>query len=523
MTINQITPNMNLRHNNFIRRTDLTSQIRLYIACTALMAQANSTWGKLTELSRQFMISRTFVYMLIAMLEESGLVIFGDNHAIPALDEKKLAFYYMLSLRLEGRCSLESISILMKRYEKKLSSVGSISQCLTHFGSLLPHTQSTDETTQMVIFLSDEIFSKSLPILVTVEPISSAILKIELADTRKAEDWKKHWRCLEKNGYSATYLVSDEGIGICKAKEETFGDIMRQPDTYHAIAHRLGLWAHYLESTAYKAIEDEDNCWNKLDSAKSDEVINKRVDKYVVKKRDAIEKIERYENFHFLYLCLIEELKIFDTAGNLRNRKKAEGNINTALDLLETLGIVKLTKAVDKIRRTMPDLLNYFDTAQSIVSDLMALSIDEDGLRALCVAWEWRKGVIKSKNAKARHYRAMEEKFYLELAACYLQDDYDSIKEQVYMKLDHIVQSSAMVECINSIIRPYLNNSKNHVTQGMLNLIMFYHNHRRYIDGKRKGKTPFEILTGKDQEKDWLELILDIVEQKDPSFCSNSR
>ena len=80
-----------------------------------------------------------------------------------------------------------------------------------------------------------------------------------------------------------------------------------------------------------------------------------------------------------------------------------------------------------------------------------------------------------------------------------------------------------MVECINSIIRPYLNNSKNHVTQGMLNLIMFYHNHRRYIDGKRKGKTPFEILTGKDQEKDWLELILDIVEQKDPSFCSTSR
>ena len=89
------------------------------------------------------------------------------------------------------------------------------------------------------------------------------------------------------------------------------------------------------------------------------------------------------------------------------------------------------------------------------------------------------------------------------------------------MKLDQIVQSSAMVECINSIIRPYLNNSKNHVTQEMLNLIMFYHNHRRYIDGKRKGKTPIEILTGRKQEKDWIELIFDIVEQKDPSFFAN--
>jgi hypothetical protein len=344
-----------------------------------------------------------------------------------------------------------------------------------------------------------------------------------LADNRKADQWKKHWKCLEKNGYNAIYLVSDEGIGICTAHEEALGNIKRQPDTYHAIAHRLGLWCHYLESTAYKAIKDEHDCWKKLDSAKSDEVINKRVDKYVMKERDTIVKIEIYEDFHFLYLCLVEELKVFDNnTGNLRNRKKAEGNIHAALDLLETLNNAKITKAVERIRRTMPDLLNYFDTAQSIVSDLMALSIDEDALRALSLAWQWGKAVIKAKNAKARHYRSIQEKFYLELAECCIPENYDLIKKQVFMKLDHIVQSSAMVECINSIIRPYLNNSKNHVTQEMLNLIMFYHNHRRYINGKRKGNTPIEILTGKKQEKDWLELLFDIVEQKEPSVFPNS-
>jgi len=518
MTINNITLDMMSKGQNFIRRTDLTSQIRLYISCTALIAQINGTWGQITELSRQFMVSRTFVYMLIATLEQNGLIIFGDNHSTSTVDEKKLAFYYMLSLRLEGRCSLESISTIMKRFGKKLSAVGSISHYLTNFGSLLTHTQSSDETTQMVIFLSDEIFSKSVPILVTVEPISSAILNIELADTRKAEDWKKHWRCVEDNGYYATYLVSDEGIGICTAHEEALGDIIRQPDTYHAIAHRLGLWCHYLESSAYKAIEDEDDCWKKLDSAKSDDVINKRVDKYVVKQRNTIVKIQIYEDFHFLYLCLVEELKVFDNTGSLRNRTKAEGNIHAALDLLETLNNAKLTKAVGRIRRTMPDLLNYFDIAESIISDLKALSIDEDALRALCLAWQWEKEMIKAKNAKARHYRSMQKKFYLELAECCIPENYDLIKKQIFMKLDHIVQSSAMVECINSIIRPYLNTSKNHVTQELLNLIMFYHNHRRYINGKRKDKTPFEILTGKKQDKDWLELLFDIVEQKDPSF-----
>lgn len=74
------------------------------------------------------------------------------------------------------------------------------------------------------------------------------------------------------------------------------------------------------------------------------------------------------------------------------------------------------------------------------------------------------------------------------------------------------------MECINSIIRPYLNSTKNHVTQEQLNLIMHYHNHRRYRDGKRKNKTPMEILTGQEQQADWIELVLGIIREKDPGL-----
>ena len=81
------------------------------------------------------------------------------------------------------------------------------------------------------------------------------------------------------------------------------------------------------------------------------------------------------------------------------------------------------------------------------------------------------------------------------------------MKDLIYSKLDTIVQSSAIVENINSMIRDYLNTSRNHIQQNMLNLIMFYHNHRRYKAGKRKGKTPMELLTGRKQEEDWVELL----------------
>ncbi len=36
---------------------------------------------------------------------------------------------------------------------------------------------------------------------------------------------------------------------------------------------------------------------------------------------------------------------------------------------------------------------------------------------------------------------------------------------------------------------------------------MFYHNHRRYPAGKRKNKTPMELLTGKAQKEDWISLL----------------
>jgi hypothetical protein len=37
----------------------------------------------------------------------------------------------------------------------------------------------------------------------------------------------------------------------------------------------------------------------------------------------------------------------------------------------------------------MPEVLNYFDVAKSIVADLGALSIDQEALQALCLAWQW--------------------------------------------------------------------------------------------------------------------------------------
>ena len=62
---------------------------------------------------------------------------------------------------------------------------------------------------------------------------------------------------------------------------------------------------------------------------------------------------------------------------------------------------------------------------------------------------------------------------------------------------------------VNSLIRPYLNSSKGQITQETLNLIMFYHNHRRYKSGRRQGKAPIELLTGEALQGDWIDLLIE--------------
>ena len=100
---------------------------------------------------------------------------------------------------------------------------------------------------------------------------------------------------------------------------------------------------------------------------------------------------------------------------------------------------------------------------------LKEIGIDAGALKALCAGWQWHRDAIKSKKAPRRNYCLDKERFCLDIAEGYLQAQYEVTKYQVYDKLNSVVQSSAMVECINSIIRPYLNASRNHITQEMLN------------------------------------------------------
>ena len=407
----------------------------------------------------------------------------------------------MLHYRMIGRCSIEVISELMKIRSLPFSAIGSISQILSDMGHFLPDTIELDKDMKLVLMVaSDEVFSKSTPILITVDPISSAILKIEKAENRKGETWKKHFDEVKESGISVIGVVRDEGNGLALGAKESLPEAIYQVDSYHAIAHRFGELVGKFEKRVANLKESD---------------VKERLEKNSKETEDAI---ELSNNFSYLYYCIINELKPFCHTGEIRNRVSAKGEIETALELMQTLGSDEVNKRAKSAKKVLPNLLNYFEQTKKSIEECQKEGINKDALEFLSLAWQWEKAVVKAKDI-ARKHRAIEQRdIYIYFAKELLKDRYEAISQLVFGKLELVIQASSMVECINSILRPYLNNSKNNVSQGFLNLFMFYHNHRQYRAGKRKGSTPMELLTGKEQKEEWVELLIDSVEKVEPSF-----
>jgi hypothetical protein len=490
---------------NFLRREDLTLTSRLRIASQVSLFPKH---GAVSQISCKYNVSRQFIYVLKKDFEEMCASLFNVEHAKNEDLKKKTSLAWILSLRLEGKCPIEGISSILKRFNLPYNSVGFISERLNSIGSKQREILEVCEEAVRVVFCSDEIFSKGAAILLTVDPISLAILKIELSENRKGETWESHWSSLLAEGYIPVSLCNDEGTGMASAQKKLLPTIERQSDTFHAVAHRLGAYKERFEKAALSSIAQEYDCERLLENAKTDKVYEKRFDTYSTAKSKAYAGIVKSDMFTFLYHCLLEAFNIFDDYGNLINANEALADFDTAIEMMKSLGDSEISKELKSIETCKPNLFQFRAVAQQTMSELSA-SIAPDLLKPICLAWQAHKNANKAKNTDRKNSLKRKEQHILtQLEYTMPHISIQQSKQIAYAKLDKIVQSSSAVECVNSILRPYLNASKNQITQPTLNLIAKYHNHRRFKAGKRKGKTPVEILTGKEQVEDWIDILL---------------
>lgn len=137
--------------------------------------------------------------------------------------------------------------------------------------------------------------------------------RIELADNRTADQWGKHYDDILDNGFNPKQLTNDAFVWICAANAAKFEWTPWQLDTFHSIAHRLGDWDRKLEKAIKSAIKHATECEDKLASAKSEPVIDKRLN-LCFEADKAVEKARQlHDNFSYLYREIIHQLNTFDS------------------------------------------------------------------------------------------------------------------------------------------------------------------------------------------------------------------
>lgn len=491
----------------YIRRADLTILIRAKLALEALVNKGK--YGYITELAKSYKVSRTFIYSLLyvvsnALFEEVNFINSSNNSEVT----KQLVDKHILILRVQNNSSIESISDTLKYDKYYPASVGYISERLSAYGQQLLNTLKS-ESPVLSVWIPDEIFALNKPILITIDPISMAILRIELSKSRDHETWDNHFKELVNNNFSPIKIVSDRGVGIVKAAKTMFDNIIYQPDIFHDFRSICKRILVTLERTAYKAIAYEYEREAVILSARSKEVKEKRVASYKEARKQATKAIEIYDASHYILREIQKCLEIIDERGCVKKAEQVSQDILACLELLESLGDKEVASTAVSLKKNLEEILQYMKQAEQVYEHLCTKIGDKEVVKACCIAWHSEHKIWQNPSSKQKAYLKDLRDVALQYCELILKKQYKEIKEYVFMVLDNIVRASSLIEAVNSLIRPYLNMCKGQITQQTLNLIMFYHNHRKFRHGKRKDKSPIEILTGVKSDKHWVDILVE--------------
>jgi len=498
----------------FIRRKELDSATRTQIVILALSCQG--IYGARTALANEYNLSRSFLYQLINAALLCLDMLFKTANTAPSTPLLSLDFTIAL-LRLEGKVSIGSISAILQMQGYQYSATGLISERLKHWGAQLPSTLSTHIGHKLFI-LADELFVGSLPILVTLDPVSTAIIRIELADNRNADTWQAHFEGIQAQNFELTGMSSDRGSGLVKGYQSAHSDAVWCSDHFHEFRGLTELCAK-LENKAYAAIAHEQARIEVFNNARSEENLKKRLHQVEQAMIVCENNINNYQYVRDVLDMLFPSLYFFNlNTGEPQYAVQVKTELLLLMDLLDELELKSMSEQTKKIRLHIDDICNCYQQVETLYQHLNK-AFHSDTLNIACLAWQHQHQSHQHKGVFKKYHLAKSD-FWREMAAQQLEEKHnqpDTVDNQIdyiFEQLNTMVRSSSLVEMINSLIAPYLDSSKGQITQVHFNLIMFYHNHRLYKSGKRQGSAPIELLTNKKLEKNWLEILFDTVTHK---------
>lgn len=480
------------------RRADINSVMRVEIAIQAFLGKGR--YGEITSLAKSYNVCRLFVYQLLWELMDLFEI---EPRRINNKYEQKQIDREIMMLRMEGKCSLSAISEILKDRGVKSNSVGYISQRIKEIAEAVPSQELGEE--KIEFYIADEIFAKGLPILITIDAKSLTILKIELCASRDGETWKKHWQSITPSQeYDKLIVVSDLGKGLIKGCKEL--GITHHPDLFHLL-QPIASYLSGFEQKAYAAISEEEKRFLVFDNAKTEQVLQEKLQLYEKAHLTTNLAIALYDNFNYLWQQLKLSFDLFDLEGNFTDPKEKYQQVLAILSLLTSMGCESLTMATISFRKVLVSFWPYFERAQSVYLHFSNL-YPKELLTLISLAWQYCRKSRNSKSYSQQIYFKELTQHYLNWAESIYPTNFSLITHSIFEAYDSNIRSSSFVENINSSLRAFLDNSRSQLSQLSLNLFAFFHNHRPFLRGHRKGLAPIEILQGQAMQSSWIDSLL---------------
>ena len=405
----------------------------------------------------------------------------------------------IVTLRVVGNVPLEGIQRCLEEILGTPRSIGYLSEVIAQAQKEAAAFQRQLVYKVAGTGLVDELFLHRNPILVVVEPHSTAVLLLSQEEHRDGNTWGVRLLETEEQGFSFTQGVSDQAQGIAVGVHAALGEEMtHQLDLGHLFGEVARVDAE-LERTAYKTIRQEAERWRVLDLAQSERVIVSRIEAWEQAHRRMEEAIARSEDFPYLAGELSGLFTPVSPEGAPRSLPAVQGDLEALLSLLEEIPGDKVQQVRKHLAKQQKGLLVFWEDWERRLAELREALPQEEILQALLLEYFLSR---RKKPSRATQKALEKTKVFVET---HLGEQVALLRAQVASSLDGLVRSSALVENANSWLRPYLNARKG-VLQPFLDLVRLYHHARPYRRGKRKGHSPYELL-GLSLPEDWLSLV----------------
>lgn len=358
----------------------------------------------------------------------------------------------------------------------------------------------------VLVLCLDEIFFHREPILMGVDPVSLSWLAAQRGPDRSGKSWCEvieAWPNLE-------HVIADGGQGLeCGVKRANEARRQAQePEGEPLATITMGLDVFHTERELERVLQ---RVWKRVERQMESAV--KADTKLAQAKRrgqdprgvaghagrawrQAERLLDEAVQAQEALAQINEALGWFDACGHLYSRERAQARLDEASPQLQG-------ECWSKAKRMLQDArtLSHLDR----LHEQLRSAVPEPMLREALIHLGYVSRLMKQAEGEDRVQ--LQEVVVLKQILCgRLCSDW----REGYVKVDELlrqaVRASSAVEGVNSVVRMHQGRHR-HVSQEMLDLKRLYWNCRVFREGKRKGRSPYDLLGLKLPTSDWWQLL----------------